>query len=55
MKIFTIGFAKESAEQLFTKLQQPGLVRLLDVRLKDASQSWIHKTANDLRYFLRKS
>ena len=53
MKVFTIGFAKKSAEQFFTKLQQPGLVRLLDVRLKNASQLAGFTKRDDLRYFLR--
>ncbi len=38
IKLFTIGFTKKSAEQFFTKLQQAGVARVLDVRLNNRSQ-----------------
>lgn len=53
MKIFTIGFTKKSAEQFFTRLKQPGLVRLADVRLNNVSQLAGFTKKNDLKFFLR--
>lgn len=53
MKIFTIGFTKKSAEQFFTRLKQPGLLRLVDVRLNNVSQLAGFAKKNDLKFFLR--
>lgn len=53
MKIFTIGFTQKSAEHYFARLKQPGLVRLLDIRLNNVSQLAGYTKKNDLRYFLR--
>lgn len=53
MKIFTIGFTKKSAEQFFTRLKQPGLLRLIDARLNNVSQLAGFTKKNDLKYFLR--
>jgi uncharacterized protein (DUF488 family) len=38
MKIFTIGFAKKSAETFFARLMHAGVKRLVDVRLNNVSQ-----------------
>ncbi len=53
MKLFTIGFTKKSAEEFFTRLKQPGLVRLVNVRLNNVSQLAGFTKKNDLIYFLR--
>lgn len=53
MKIFTIGFTKKSAEQFFTLLKQPNLVRLVDARLNNVSQLAGFTKKNDLKFFLR--
>jgi len=53
MKVYTIGFTKKSAEQFFTRLKQPGLVRLLDVRLNNVSQLAGFTKKDDLRFFLK--
>lgn len=53
MRIFTIGFTKKSAEQFFTRLKQPGLVRLVDARLNNVSQLAGFTKKNDLKFFLR--
>jgi uncharacterized protein (DUF488 family) len=53
MKLFTIGFTKKSAEQFFTRLKQPGLVRLVDVRLNNVSQLAGFTKKHDLKFFLR--
>lgn len=53
MRIFTIGFTKKSAEQFFTRLNQPGLVRLIDARLNNVSQLAGFTKKNDLKFFLR--
>lgn len=53
MRIFTIGFTKKTAEQFFTRLKQPGLVRLVDARLNNVSQLAGFTKKNDLKYLLR--
>ena len=53
MKIFTIGFTKKNAENFFNLLRRPGLVRLVDIRLNNASQLAGFTKKDDLRYFLR--
>ena len=53
MKIFTIGFTKKNAEQLFARLKQPGLQRVLDTRLNNVSQLAGFTKKDDLRFFLR--
>lgn len=51
MKIFTIGFTKKTAREFFGKLRQPGLVRLVDVRLNNVSQLAGFSKRDDLRFF----
>ncbi len=51
MKIFTIGFTKKSAEAFFTRLQNAGVKRLVDVRLNNVSQLAGFAKRDDLRYF----
>jgi uncharacterized protein (DUF488 family) len=53
MKIFTIGFTKKNAEQFFACLQQPGLQRVVDIRLNNISQLAGFTKKDDLRFFLR--
>ena len=53
MKLFTIGFTKKSAEEFFTRLKQPGLVRLVDARLNNTSQLAGFTKKPDLQFFLR--
>lgn len=53
-KIFTIGFTKTSAEDFFTRLQDNGVRKLVDVRLKNNSQLAGFAKRDDLRYFARK-
>ena len=38
IKIFTIGFAKKSAREFFTKLKEAGAKSVIDVRLNNVSQ-----------------
>jgi uncharacterized protein (DUF488 family) len=52
MKLFTIGFTQKTAEQFFTRLKQPGLVRVIDVRLNNVSQLAGFAKKNDLKFFL---
>jgi uncharacterized protein (DUF488 family) len=52
MTIFTIGFTQKTAEEFFTRLKQPGLVRVADVRLNNVSQLAGFTKKNDLKYFL---
>jgi len=51
MKVFTIGFTKKPAREFFDKLRRPGLVRLLDVRLNNASQLAGFTKRDDLLFF----
>ena len=53
MKVFTIGFAKKNAELFFSRLKQPELVRVVDIRLKNASQLAGFTKKDDLPFFLR--
>ena len=53
MRLFTIGFTKSSAERFFTRLQQAGAKRLVDVRLHNVSQLAGFAKRDDLRYFLK--
>jgi uncharacterized protein (DUF488 family) len=53
MKVFTIGFTKKNAEQFFSRLKQPGLIRLVDARLNNVSQLAGFTKKDDLRFFLR--
>ncbi len=53
MKIFTIGFTKKSAETFFTRLQNAGVKRLVDVRLNNVSQLAGFAKKDDLRYFTK--
>lgn len=53
MKIFTIGFTKKSAEAFFTRLQEAGVRRVVDIRLNNTSQIAGFAKARDLKYFLK--
>lgn len=53
MKIFTVGFTKKSAETFFTRLEDAGVKRLIDVRLNNVSQLAGFTKKNDLRYFAK--
>ncbi len=53
MKIFTIGFTRKSAETFFTRLQEAGVRRLVDVRLNNVSQLAGFSKKDDLKFFAR--
>ena len=53
MILFTTGFTKKSAEQFFTMLKQPGLTRVVDIRLNNISQLAGFTKRDDLRFFLK--
>lgn len=52
MNIFTIGFTQKTAEQFFSRLKQPGLLRVVDARLNNVSQLAGFTKKNDLQFFL---
>lgn len=54
MKVYTIGFTKKNAEQFFSRLKQPGLVRVIDARLNNVSQLAGFTKKDDLRFFLKR-
>jgi uncharacterized protein (DUF488 family) len=53
MKIFTIGFTKKSAEDFFTRLRNPEIRKLVDVRLNNVSQLAGFAKKDDLRFFAK--
>jgi uncharacterized protein (DUF488 family) len=52
MKIYTMGYTKKSAEEFFGALEQHGVARVVDVRLKNTSQLAGFTKKQDLQYFL---
>jgi uncharacterized protein (DUF488 family) len=53
MDVFTIGFTQTTAEHFFGRLADAGVVRVLDIRLRNDSQLAGFAKARDLPYFLR--
>lgn len=53
MKLYTIGFNKKTSEEFFAQLNQPGLNRVVDVRLRNTSAFAGFTKMADLRFFLR--
>ena len=53
MNIYTIGFTKKSAEQVFEKLRDAKVRRVIDIRLNNVSQLSGFAKRDDLAYFLR--
>jgi len=53
VKLFTIGFTKKPAEVFFSRLQQSGVRRVVDVRLNNVSQLAGFAKKDDLRYFAK--
>ena len=52
-KVYTIGFAKRSAEEFFEAIKKAGIRQLLDIRLNNSSQLAGFTKRDDLRYFLK--
>ena len=50
--LFTIGFAKKSAREFFTRLKEAGVRCVVDVRLNNVSQLAGFTKKPDLEYFL---
>ncbi len=53
MKLFTIGFTQRSAEDFFSRLQDAGVRRVVDVRLNNTSQIAGFAKSRDLQFFLK--
>ena len=53
MRIYTIGFTKTTAESFFSRLQEAGVRRVIDIRLKNTSHLAGFAKAEDLPFFLR--
>ena len=51
--LFTIGFAKKSAEGFFLSLRNAGVRRIIDIRLNNVSQLAGFTKQRDLEYFLK--
>jgi uncharacterized protein (DUF488 family) len=52
--LFTIGFAKRSAEEFFDILAKNKVRKVMDIRLNNVSQLAGFTKKDDLRYFLKK-
>jgi uncharacterized protein (DUF488 family) len=50
--LYTIGFTKSSAEHFFSRLQQAGIQRLVDIRLNNTSTLAGFTRRDDLAFFL---
>jgi uncharacterized protein (DUF488 family) len=53
MNLYTIGFTQKRAETFFRLLRQPGVKRLIDIRLNPDGQLAGFTKQADLPYFLR--
>lgn len=53
-RIYTIGFTRKTAKEFFTKLEDAGVKRILDIRLKNSSQLSGFAKKEDRKYFLMK-
>jgi len=53
INVYTIGFAKKSAREFFTKLGQARVKSVIDVRLNNVSQLAGFTKKQDLEYFLQ--
>lgn len=53
-RIYTIGFTGKSAKEFFQRLEDAGVKRILDIRLKNSSQLSGFAKKEDLKYFLLK-
>jgi uncharacterized protein (DUF488 family) len=53
VRLFTIGFTATSAERFFSRLQDNGVRRVVDVRLNNVSQLAGFAKKADLAWFLR--
>ena len=51
--IYTIGFAKKTASEFFTKLKDAGVKTVIDIRLNNKSQLAGFTKEQDLPYFLQ--
>lgn len=54
MKLFTIGFAKKTAEEFFTLLIESKVKIIIDIRRNNKSQLAGFTKENDLKFFLKK-
>ena len=52
MKLFTIGYSKKSAEELFNILKKNNVRKVLDVRLKNANSYCFYTHKRDLPFLL---
>jgi len=53
VNIFTIGFARKTAREFFTKLKDAGVKRVIDIRLNNLSQLAGFTKKQDIEYFLK--
>jgi uncharacterized protein (DUF488 family) len=53
VEIYTIGFAKKSAQEFFDSLKKAGINRLIDIRLNNSSQLAGFTKTDDLEFFLK--
>ena len=53
INLYTIGFTKKSAEVFFGKIRDADVQKVIDIRLKNASQLSGFAKKSDLAYFLK--
>jgi len=53
VEIYTIGFTQTTARDFFGRLKDAGILRLIDVRLKNSSQLAGFARRDDLAFFLK--
>lgn len=53
IELFTIGFTQKPAREFFTRLQEAGVRRVVDVRLNNCSQLAGFSKKDDLAFFLK--
>ena len=52
IQLYTIGFTKKNAQTFFSKLNKAGVLKLIDIRLKNVSQLAGFAKRDDLIFFL---
>ena len=53
INLFTIGFTQKTAQDFFNSIKTSGIKKVIDIRLKNASQLSGFAKKEDLKYFLK--
>ena len=52
INLFTIGFTQKTVQDFFNSIKTSGIKKVIDIRLKNASQLSVFAKMVDLKYFL---